>query len=522
MKLTAVPLLLLIALVCTAQDKDKPPAPKLPLGKDTTFVVGPLDKDGYIDYEAALNAEMSKGVTPEKNANVLLIQAFGPAPEGGDGFPLEYYRWLDIQVPPKDGDYVLGISAFVTGQLGLTGERLEAFYEAQGNATKRPWAAKDCTPLAEWIKVNEKPLAVVTEAVKRPEYFNPMVSRRKPGEGSNLIGTLLPSVQKCRELASLFTARAMLRLNEGKLDEAWADLLACHRLGRLVTRGATLIEGLVGIALGQIAHNAALAFVAHPDLTSKKAAQCLKDLQGLPKPGRLADKIGVAERMMGLDALQNMRRHGPGDGDGVAGIIDEGFVFPDKKKAFELLDWTVVMQTMNARYDRLEAALRTTDRAARLKAFEKFEDELKAVKKEYGDEAKIKTIMEGKDAGKALGKALGEVLMSLLSPAIQKVQQAYDRGAQVSANLQIAFALAVHQKETGKYPAKLADLAPKYLASLPDDLFTGKPLIYKPADKGYLLYSLGVNGKDEGGATYGDDPAGDDLPVKMPLPPLKR
>lgn len=524
MKLLAVPLLLLVALVGTAQDKDKPPAPKLPLGKDTTFVVGPLDKDGYIDYEAALNAEMSKGITPEKNANVLLVQAFGPAPEGGDGFPLEYYRWLDIQVLPKDGDYVLGINAFVTGQLGLTGERLEAFYEAQGNATKRPWAAKDCPPLAEWIKVNEKPLALVTEAVKRPGYFNPMVSRRKPGEGSNLIGTLLPGVQKCRELASLLTARATLRLSEGKLDEAWADVLACHRLGRLVTRGATLIEGLVGIAISQIAHNAALALAAHPDLTSKKAAQCLKDLQGLPKPGSLADKLGVAERMMGLDALQNIRRNGPGAGDGnnLLNLTEEGIVFPDKKKAFELLDWAVVMQTMNARYDRLDAALRTTDRAARLKAFEKFEQELAAVKKEFADEAKIKKIMEGKDAGKALGKALGEVLMSLLSPAVQKVQQAYDRGEQTSANLQLAFALAAFHKDTGKYPAKLADLAPRYLAAVPNDLFAGKPLVYKPADKGYLLYSVGVNGKDDGGATYGEQSAGDDLPVKMPLPPLKK
>ena len=57
------------------------PAPNLPLGKETTYVVGPLDKHGYIDYEAALNAELSKGISPEKNANVLLIQVLGPAPD---------------------------------------------------------------------------------------------------------------------------------------------------------------------------------------------------------------------------------------------------------------------------------------------------------------------------------------------------------------------------------------------------------------------------------------------------------
>ena len=46
----------------------------------------------------------------------------------------------------------------------------------------------------------------------------------------------------------------------------------------------------------------------------------------------------------------------------------------------------------------------------------------------------------------------------------------------------------------------------------------GKPLIYKPTAKGYLFYSVGQNGKDDGGRWYDDDPPGDDPGVKMPLP----
>ena len=50
-------------------------------------------------------------------------------------------------------------------------------------------------------------------------------------------------------------------------------------------------------------------------------------------------------------------------------------------------------------------------------------------------------------------------------------------------------------EHNGRYPAKLEDLAPAYLAAVPGDLFSGKPLVYKPAEKGYLFYSFGVNGK---------------------------
>ncbi|MCI0704612.1 MAG: hypothetical protein L0241_26445 [Planctomycetia bacterium] len=508
-----------LLLACSA---DEPPAPKLPLGKDTTFVLGPLDKHGYIDYEIALNAELSKGITPEKNANALLVQVFGPTPEGGVGLPPEYYKWLDIAAPPQRGDYFIGVYAHVHDTLGLSGERLEAFYEFQSKATQRAWVAKDCAPLAEWLKVNEKPLAVVIEATKRPAYFNPLVSRRKPGDPSNLIGTVLPTVQRCRELTSALTCRAMLRLQEGKFDDAWRDILACHRLGRLISRGATLIESLVGIAICQIASNSTLAYLEHPALRSKQALSCLKDLQGLPPVAPMADKIGISERMMGLDALQNIRRAGkPG---ALAGLVgrDDLPVIPDEMKLLEVLDWVEVMRTMNKWYDRIAEAMRMKDRIAREKEFAKIDEELVAIKKELADAEKFKKLLKEKDAGKLVGKALGDILMSLLAPAVQKVQHAHDRIEQTERNLHLACAMAAYHKDTGRYPAKLADLAPKYIPKVPNDLFNGKELIYKPTEKGYLFYSVGPNGKDEGGQWYTDDPPGDDPRVKMPLPELKK
>ena len=62
---------------------------------------------------------------------------------------------------------------------------------------------------------------------------------------------------------------------------------------------------------------------------------------------------------------------------------------------------------------------------------------------------------------------------------------------------------------------------PKCLISA-GDFHSGKELIYKPTEKGYLFYSVGPNGKDDGGRWYDDDPPGDDIRVKMPLPELKK
>jgi hypothetical protein len=528
MKPLFLPLLLLVVCLIPARADDKPnqpekPAPKLPLGKETTYVTGPLDKDGYIDYEAALNAEIGRGITAEKNANALLITAFGPAPEGGNGMPPVYFRWLDIPIPPKGGEYFFSLGTYARERLALTNMQMEALYEQQSRATARPWSAKDFTVIAEWLKANEKPLTVVTEAMKRPEYFNPICSNRKEGEPSNLIGGLLPSVQKCRELASALTSRAMLRVHEGKFDDAWQDILACHRLGRLSSRGSTLIESLVGIAICQIANNTTLTYLDQAKLTAKQAAARLKELQKLPPLAPYGDKLDIGERFMGLDALQNIRRHG-GAGELGVDVFALGRALTEEEvKALEKLDWATVMVTLNKWYDRFAASLRIKDRVAREKEFDKIDEELRTQAKKAEDGENFGKLLLAKGGpDKAIAERLGNMLVSLLTPAIRKVQTAYDRAEQAERNLHVAFAMAAYHADHSRYPAKLADLAPDYLTAVPGDLFSGKELIYKPNEKGYLFYSVGPNGKDDGGRWYDDDPPGDDPNVRMPLPPLKK
>jgi hypothetical protein len=60
------------------------------------------------------------------------------------------------------------------------------------------------------------------------------------------------------------------------------------------------------------------------------------------------------------------------------------------------------------------------------------------------------------------------------------------------------------------------------LLRISQDIFSGNPLIYRPSETGYLLYSVGPNGKDDGGRGPDDDPSGDDLVIRMPLPELKQ
>jgi hypothetical protein len=48
-------------------------------------------------------------------------------------------------------------------------------------------------------------------------------------------------------------------------------------------------------------------------------------------------------------------------------------------------------------------------------------------------------------------------------------------------------------------PNKLDELVPAYLPVVPIDPFDGQPLHYKKLAKGYVVYSVGEDGKDDGG-----------------------
>jgi hypothetical protein len=501
--------------------KPQPLKGRLTVGKDTTYVTGPLDKDGHVDYVTALHERLSKGVTPENNANVLLWRAFGPHPEGAK-MPARFFRLLGIQQPPERGPYFSDLFQYVKENTQIDVDKAaEALSNQLEQAGRRPWKEKDYPLLADWLKANEQPLIVVAEAARRPQYYSPLVPAGKDEDSAGLLGALLPAVQKCRGLAGALSARAMLRAGRGDPDGAWQDLLTCHRLGRLVARGGTLIEYLVGVAIDQITSNSDMGFLAGTKPDAKRAERYLRDLQNLPPFPAAADKVDVTERFVFLEQVSLLNRRGNHFLAGVIDPKDEGGGQRVERK-LGAIDWDPALRRANQWYDRLVAALREKEYGVRQKKLDQIEAELKTLKEKLVDSGAVARLLDEKQAGPVVGQAVGDVLVTLLIPAVRKVAMASDRIRQVQANNTLAFALEWYQREHGRYPKTLDVLTPRYLKSVPGDLFSGKALIYRPSDEGYLLYSVGANGKDEGGRGYEDDPPGDDLSVRMALPKLRQ
>ena len=90
----------------------------------------------------------------------------------------------------------------------------------------------------------------------------------------------------------------------------------------------------------------------------------------------------------------------------------------------------------------------------------------------------------------------------MLVPALSRASIEPARsGARIEA-ARAALAVERYRLKYGRAPARLDDVAPEFIEGVPVDPFDGKALRYERKEKGYVVYSVGENGKDDGGREY--------------------
>ena len=103
------------------------------------------------------------------------------------------------------------------------------------------------------------------------------------------------------------------------------------------------------------------------------------------------------------------------------------------------------------------------------------------------------------------------ILSTLLLPALGNAVIREADGLANVRNAQTAVAIERFRLMHGQIPDSLNDLVPQFLPAVPNDPFDGQPLHYHQLEKGYVIYSVGRDGQDNGGREL---PAGAKLSEK--------
>ncbi len=451
--------------------------PVIRVSEETTRITEPLKANGLVDYVAAVNNKLREGVTPENNAMVLYVRAFGPA-EIDVAARGAFFEKLGIEPLPVTGEYLLGIHEYLAelpaGEEAPTEERM---YADRDEAMQQPWSAMDKPHLARWLEKNEKPLALVVEGTKRPRCYTPLV-------GDSLIATLLPTLGPIREAAWQLTTRAMLRVSQGEFEAAYDDLVAVDRLAEHASSGPTLIDMLVGIATDAMAQKCWVAFLQNEKLPEPLLARSLEHFAARAPQPRFTEKIEPMERYMYLDAVQGIATEEMDlsvIGGGLEGILP---------RVRSFIDWNETLKQGNEMYDKLLAAARIADPVERKAAEEAFFEEVQKMAEPPGILEMARLVLDP-DRSKKIGRRMGGVFNALLLPAFSAVDRAEFRGVAGDELVQLTGLLEQYRRKHESYPETLAALAEAFPAAPLKHSRDGGEYQYRRTEGGYTLWRLG-------------------------------
>lgn len=479
------------------------------ISKKITFITDHVDRQGYVDYFAALNARASENVTPENNAAVLFARA-GIGPSEFESPQRELYCQM-IGIDPSLADEKTFQIANVASE------------KMQSNLQKSmisPWSRKRFPKIAEWLDSNADALELIVEGTKRSCCYVPILPPIDAnGRYGKLLEARLPVQQTCRDVARCLAARAMLNLHQKDLAATRRDLIACHRLGRLIGMTPFLISGLVGYSIDSTAYAADVSVLTHARLNSQTAKEYLTELKRLPPLPAVSDNVNFSDRLNLLDALTTMERD-------LSISLERPADEIDYDKVDDMRDlYDEELTVCNEHFDEFVQALQLPAYSERTKAvavlIKKLRERLPV---DYDPSNPEKTAdfqqtslekMQGKDPDQ-IGRALGEIQMSLLFPDVKTPVEAEVRTRVRESMIQVGFALAAYRADHSAYPESLEALVPAFISTVPIDLFDDQSLRYLREATGYRLYSVGKDGIDDQQELKAESSTSDDLVIQIP------
>ena len=521
MKLGCYLLGFLLALVAGSSAIAKPP--KIIVSKETTYLTEPLDEQGQVDYRRAMLERMRKKKVPsEENGAVLFWETVGLdsiEKEHREAFCQEL--GIELSNPSEmlqmvdSPEVIQSLTAWVLEQQGHEASEaarraldpeIKAAYLAQDLIARWDatitWAMEPPAPLLEWDQRNSKQLDRIVEATLRPTWYElpPGFCSAPTGKVDEWLRPLGPY----RSAAVSLAVRARIRIEQGDYAAAQADIVAIHRLTRLYPSDL-LIDRLIAMVLRRAAIKVELAFFERTEVPIPALRNSLREfvLNYLPESKSREERMLWGERLFNLHYLQLLANSNNESVSMFTLLMDA----PAKERFQRLLqddgeplDWNLLLRLSNDAYDFAEKSAKELDLQEFDKAMDNYQNRfVKTLPHPLGKTAKLSPQQRARLLYYELYKQSGNPVSAYVQ--MKTRQETLDR-------LQIvAMALAIQRNEEGEYPDSLDDLPFNRIALKSEklqralrDTFTDSPLAYRKTKEGYLLYSFGPNGKDDGGS----------------------
>jgi hypothetical protein len=340
----------------------------------------------------------------------------------------------------------------------------------------------DDPDLVKFLAQQQSALALLRRASARPDcWFQRDYSRG--------LGTLVPELQSLRQGTNLLALEAHCLAAHGDLASALTNVAAIRRMARHTSGDPLLIGFLVSAAIEGRALQTLEQVLTAGTPTAEQLAP-LKEVEPVGYRNVLRRSL-LMEQAFGLTlsvaAAEGDRSflEALGESDG----LDLGLIAP-VWRVFFLADEVGAYREVMYRCQ----ALLSNSYPDRPGAWDQLEHDIKA-------------------------EPLG-ILTRMLTPALTRTAAAATRTDASQRLIHLGVGIAEYRAVEGKYPARLADLFPRFVSYLPNDPYTGEPFKLVATEEGVVVYSVGPNLQDDGGQKidYKPRPPTGDLTLRIGKP----
>lgn len=304
-------------------------------------------------------------------------------------------------------------------------------------------------------------LELTRQATRQDDYFLPLF--RSDPQSDSIYSLLLPTLGDQRQLARILVVDAYRRADAGDFEGAMGNLLTVQRMGNQVGHGSTLIEGLVGIAVGTLASDKLADFAEHYDIDADLLRQTVIEMDAL------SDGMPTFEQMLSAEeAISDAS---------VDDMFNDPLMYNGLTNGPTMV--TFPFEQTGKGWARLMGALRRVylpDRAVKRNThtyYNKLREGIRRTK-----DGTPGTILEEEKLFDAIPK--WDVINQMLIPSLAHTYETNLRYQSNFERAKLRIAVEAYKKQHGTLPPTLSALAPAYIPDVEADPMTGYDFEYAP------------------------------------------
>ncbi len=379
----------------------------------------------------------------------------------------------------------------------------------------------------EWLRANADVLAMVREAASRPTLgcnlsnaYDPDYAAAKaaamgedfefqpPQENPMMLNVLLPHLGDFRNFGRTLVQDAIVAAHEGDGERVVANMVALSGIASHAAETPLLISSLVAAAITSMQSEFLRRLLTdYPRVFSDSDLRDLAHLLGSAQVEATMRADFETERIYFDDFMQ---RAYTDNGRGGGRLTPEGFRLLSTVESVSVGGFAVTDESLIA-----ETALgwlamvAVADRRTTLVMHDRLMGEAHALTTQplwRMDTSRFDALVENFTSTPLRTARFLPVVW--VTPAVPRLHASMEIVRSSRDATLVVIALELHRRRHGAYPASLDELVPVFLPAVPPDRFDGNPLRYILRDGQPLLYSIGVDGIDDGGVPPRKGPRG--------------